>query len=82
MPMVFHWSAAYTSTLGNPVTDLHNDMAAEKKAQSTYEHLIDLTDDYDVKDVLKFLWAREIIHYQRFGEALMGVYDLPGCKKS
>jgi spore coat protein JC len=70
------WSANFVSTLGNPITDLHNDMAAEQKAKSTYEHLIDLTDDYDVKDVLKFLWAREIIHYQRFGEALMNVYDL------
>lgn len=75
------WTATYTSTLGNPVTDLHNDMAAEQKAKSTYEHLIDLTDDYDVKDILKFLWSREVIHYQRFGEALMGVYDLSASKK-
>jgi len=56
-------------------------MAAEQKAKSTYEHLIDLTDDYDVKDVLKFLWSREVIHYQRFGEALMSVYDLVDNKK-
>ncbi|GAA0726314.1 manganese catalase family protein [Clostridium malenominatum] len=75
------WTAAYIGTLGDPVTDLHEDMAAEQKARSTYEHLIDLTDDRDVKDVLKFLWAREIVHYQRFGEALRDVYDYIDSKK-
>lgn len=75
------WTAAYIGTLGDPVTDLHEDMAAEQKARSTYEHLIDLTDDRDIKDVLKFLWAREIVHYQRFGEALRDVYDYIDSKK-
>jgi spore coat protein JC len=75
------WTATYIATLGNPIADLHEDLAAEQKAKITYEHLIDLTDDYDVKDVLKFLWAREVIHYQRFGEALVDVYDLLDKKK-
>ncbi|AJA49851.1 protein CotJC [Clostridium pasteurianum DSM 525 = ATCC 6013] len=75
------WTAAYIGTLGNPVTDLHEDLAAEQKAKATYEHLIDLTDDHDVKDVLKFLWAREVVHYQRFGEALESVYDLNKSKR-
>lgn len=75
------FSATYFATLGDPITDLHEDMAAEQKARATYEHLITLTDDHDVKDVLKFLWAREIVHYQRFGEALQDVYDLKDKKK-
>lgn len=75
------WTAAYIQALGNPVTDIHEDMAAEQKAKATYEHLIDLTDDADVKDALKFLWAREIIHYQRFGEALNDVYDHLNSKR-
>lgn len=51
-------------------------MAAEQKARTTYEHLLKLTDDPDVKDPLKFLWAREVIHFQRFGEALVDVESL------
>lgn len=75
------WTAAYIQALGDPVTDLHEDMAAEQKARSTYEHLIHLTDDVDIKEVLKFLWAREIVHYQRFGEALVDVYEYLDSKK-
>jgi spore coat protein JC len=75
------WTAAYIQALGNPVADLHEDMAAEQKAKATYEHLITLTDDVDVKDVLRFLWAREVVHYQRFGEALNDVYEYLGSKK-
>lgn len=75
------WTAAYIQATGDPVTDLHEDMAAEQKARTTYEHLIDLTDDVDVKEVLKFLWAREVVHYQRFGEALMDVYEYIDSKK-
>lgn len=75
------WTAAYIQAHGDPITDLHEDMAAEQKARSTYEHLITLTDDQDVKDVLKFLWAREIVHFQRFGEALVGVYDYIDSEK-
>jgi len=69
------WTAAYVQSIGDPITDLHEDMAAEQKARTTYEHLISLTDDHDVKDVLKFLWQREIVHFQRFGEALVQVQD-------
>lgn len=67
------WSAAYIQSIGDPITDLTEDMAAEQKARTTYEHLMNLTDDPDVKDPLKFLWAREVIHFQRFGEALNDV---------
>ena len=55
-------------------------MAAEQKARVTYEWLITLSDDDDVKEVLKFLREREIVHFQRFGEALMKVQDAL-CKK-
>lgn len=67
------WTAAYVQSIGDPITDLTEDMAAEQKARTTYEHLLKLTDDPDVKDPLKFLWAREVIHFQRFGEALVDV---------
>ena len=67
------WTASYIQAMGDPITDLTEDMAAEQKARTTYEHLIALTDDPDVKDPLKFLWAREVIHFQRFGEALVDV---------
>ncbi len=60
---------------GDPVTDLTEDMAAEQKARSTYEWLINLCDDPDVIDPLKFLRQREVVHFQRFGEALEIVSD-------
>ena len=56
-------------------------MAAEQEALATYYQLINLTDDVDIKAVLRFLAEREIVHYQRFGEALMHVYDYTNCKK-
>jgi spore coat protein JC len=74
------WTAAYIQSMGDPVTDITEDMAAEQKARSTYEHLIDLTDDPDVIQPLKFLWAREIVHFQRFGEALVDVYEFIDSK--
>ncbi|ATW26860.1 manganese catalase family protein [Candidatus Formimonas warabiya] len=64
------WSAQYISTLGDEIADLQSDLALERRAQATYEHLIGLTDDPDVIDVLKFLREREIVHFQRFGEVL------------
>ncbi|MCC0629903.1 manganese catalase family protein [Clostridioides sp. ES-S-0108-01] len=69
------------AVMSNPVTDLHEDMAAEQKALATYYQLINLTDDVDVINVLKFLGQREIIHYQRFGEALMDAYELEESQK-
>ena len=75
------WTAAYIQSIGDPIADLTEDMAAEQKARTTYEHLLKLTDDPDVKDPLKFLWAREVIHFQRFGEALVDVQELLQNKK-
>ncbi|WP_215829241.1 manganese catalase family protein [Pelorhabdus rhamnosifermentans] len=69
------WCASYIACLGDPLADLTEDMAAEQKARVTYEHLIALTDDEKVKDTLRFLWEREVVHYQRFGETLNTVQD-------
>ena len=60
---------------GDPVTDLYEDMAAEQKARTTYEYLIDLADDPDVIDVLRYLRQREVVHFQRFSEALRTVEE-------
>ena len=64
------FTAACLQSKGDPITDLYEDMAAEQKARSTYEYLIDLTDDPAVLAPLRFLREREIVHFQRFGEAL------------
>lgn len=73
----FPLSTLAIATKGNPITNLQEDLAAEKKAQATYENLIDLSrDDPEVVDVLRYLRAREIVHFQRFGEALRNVQDL------
>ena len=69
------FTAAYVQSKGDPITDLTEDLAAEQKARSTYEYLIDLADDPDVIEPLKFLREREVIHFQRFGEALRIVQD-------
>lgn len=69
------WTATYIQAKGDPIADLHEDMAAEEKARATYEHLINLTDDYDIKEILKFLREREVVHFQRFGESLMDIQD-------
>lgn len=60
---------------GDPIVDLTENLAAEQKARATYEYLIDLADDPDVIEPLKFLREREVVHYQRFGEALRIVQD-------
>ena len=70
------FTTSYINVFGDSITNLHEDMAAEQKALATYYHLINLTDDVDIINVLRFLGEREIVHYQRFGEALMDVYDL------
>ena len=64
------FSAMVLQSKGDPITDLFEDMAAEQKARSTYEYLIDLTEDPEVLAPLRFLREREIVHFQRFGEAL------------
>lgn len=64
------FTAAALQSKGDPITDLYEDMAAEQKARSTYEYLIDMTDNPEVLAPLRFLREREIVHFQRFGEAL------------
>lgn len=76
------WTSAYISSKSDPITDLTNNMAAEQKARTTYEHLINLTDDQEVKEVLRFLREREVVHFQRFGEALVQVQDIMDPIKS
>ena len=64
------WSAAGMQVKGDPMADLVEDLAAEQKARVTYDNILRLSDDPDVNDVIKFLREREIVHFQRFGEAL------------
>lgn len=75
------WTAAYIQAKGDPIADLTEDMAAEQKARATYENLIKLADDPDVIDPLKFLREREVVHFQRFGEALEIVQQNLASKK-
>ena len=69
------FNACEFQSKGDPITDLFEDMAAEQKARTTYDNLIRLTDDPDVLDPLRFLRAREVVHFQRFGEGLSIVQD-------
>ena len=69
------YTTAMMQVKGDPITDLHEDMAAEMKAKTTYDNILRLSDDPDVNDVIKFLRQREIVHYQRFGELLRHVQD-------
>ena len=69
------FSAATFQSVGDPITDLSEDLAAEQKARTTYDNLLRLIDDPDVREPLKFLREREIVHFQRFGEALRTVQD-------
>ena len=70
------FSSTEFQSKGDAITDLHEDMAAEQKARSTYDNILRLVRDYpDVYEPIKFLRAREIVHYQRFGEALRIVQD-------
>lgn len=64
------WRAEYIAAKGDILADLHEDLAAEQKARVTYDNLLRLIDDPDIREPLKFLRQREIVHYQRFGEAL------------
>ena len=64
------FSAAYLQSKGDPVADLVEDLAAEQKARVTYDNILRLSDDPDVNDVIKFLRQREVVHFQRFGDAL------------
>jgi spore coat protein JC len=76
------WTASTIAAKGDPIANLQEDLAAEQKARATYEKLINLCkDDKDVIDVLRFLRQREIVHFQRFGEALRGIQDKLAEKK-
>lgn len=64
------WNAVSMAVKGDLIADLTEDLAAEQKARVTYDNILRLSDDPDVNDVIKFLRAREIVHFQRFGEGL------------
>ena len=66
----FPWSAASMQVKGDPIADLCEDLGAEQKARVTYDNILRLSDDPDVNNVIKFLREREIVHFQRFGEAV------------
>ena len=66
----FPWSAASMQVKGDVIADLAEDMAAEQKARVTYDNILRLSDDPDVNQVIRFLREREIVHFQRFGEAM------------
>lgn len=69
------FNACEFQSKGDPITDLFEDMAAEQKARSTYDNILRLIDDPDVIDPIRFLRAREIVHFQRFGEVLRSVQE-------
>ena len=75
------WTAAYIQSLGDPIADVHEDMAAEQKARAVYEQLMRLTDDVDLIQGLQFLREREVVHFQRFGEALDNLQEFVERKK-
>ena len=69
------FSSSSFQSNGDPITDLSENMAAEQKARTTYDNILRLVDDPEVRDPIKFLREREIVHYQRFGEALREVQE-------
>ncbi len=69
------YTTASMQVKGDLITDLHEDLAAEQKARTTYDNILRFCDDPDVIDPIRFLRAREVVHYQRFGEGLRLVTD-------
>ena len=69
------YTADYIQSTGDPLADLTEDLAAEQKARLSYDNILRLTDDPDVRDPIKFLREREIVHFQRFGEGLRYIQD-------
>ena len=67
------FTAAYLQSKGDVITDLHEDLAAEQKARTTYDNILRLVDDPDIREPIKFLREREIVHFQRFGELSMEI---------
>lgn len=76
------FSAETFSVTGDPIADLVEDLAAEQKARATYDNILRVSDDPDVNDVIKFLRAREVVHFQRFGEALDQLQNKPMSKNT
>ena len=74
------FTAAYFESKGDPIADLNEDLAAEQKARVTYDNILRLADDPDVRDPIKLLREREIVHYQRFGESLRQVTEMLDSK--
>ena len=74
------FTASYFQSKGDVITDLTEDMAAEQKARTTYDNILRLADDPDVRDPIKFLREREIVHFQRFGEVLRLSNERMNCK--
>ena len=74
------FTAAYTASSGDVFADLNENMAAEQKARLTYDNILRLADDPDVRDAIRFLREREIVHYQRFGECLRIAQDRLNCR--
>ncbi len=75
------WQADYVQSKGDPIADLHDNMAAEQRARVGYEYLIQMSDDRGVTDALQFLREREVVHYQRFGETLEHLYEYYGKER-
>jgi len=75
------FTAAYIQAKGDPIADLYEDIAAEEKARATYQWIIDMSDDVDLNDSLKFLREREIVHSLRFREAVEMLKDDRDTKK-
>lgn len=69
------FNAASIAVTGDAITNLFEDLAAEQKARAAYDNILRLSDDPDVNEVIKFLRQREIVHFQRFGEALNKLQD-------
>ncbi|MCD8322850.1 MAG: manganese catalase family protein [Oscillospiraceae bacterium] len=64
------FNAASFAVKGDVIADLTEDMGAEQKARATYDNILRMADDPDVIDVIRFLREREVVHFQRFGEAM------------
>ena len=69
------FNACEFQSKGDPITDLFEDLAAEQKARSTYDNILRVVKDPEVCDPIRFLREREIVHFQRFGEALRDVQE-------
>jgi spore coat protein JC len=75
------WKAEYIQAKGDPIADLYEDIAAEEKARATYQWIINLSDDPDLNDGLRFLREREVVHSQRFREAVELIKEERGKKQ-